>query len=97
MQEDEELTPTQAANIQGLAQRTGVLLIWTVTTKTKDFGDRFVARPHWIGNHGGRSSGAMACYLIADTLGALHEMLPPGLTQLDRQAGDEAMIVETWL
>lgn len=91
---DEEITPQRALDIERTAQSVGVLLIWTVTTNTKDHGKRFVARPH---DPLMESNTALPFYLIADSLDGLREMLPPGLTHLDRQPGDLPVIVESWL
>lgn len=74
---------------------TGVVLtIWTITTNTKDYGDRFVARAHYVGP--GTVYAAADCY-VADTLAGVRAMLPPGIVCVGRELGDDPVIVESWL
>lgn len=91
---DREMEPYEACNVADWGRHEGILLIWTVTTGTKDHGNRFVARPHRIDKGG---SAPLPVYLVADTLDALHDMLPPGLDRLPREPDDQAIIVESWL
>lgn len=100
------LTAEEAAALHWDARKADILTIWTVTTGTKDFGSRFVARPHFVGHtreaHRGISERrvaetfASARYLIADTLEDLRRLLPAGLFRMDRDRDDEPVIVETW-
>lgn len=89
-----EITKTQAEAFQ----RTKVyqedkLVIWSVTTGTKDFGNRYVARPIVApALHPRQEDG----YLIADTLSGLRQKLPHGLSRMDRYPTDDPVIVETW-
>jgi hypothetical protein len=70
------------------------LIIWTITHNTKDFGDKWVARPTIVPNeHPNMEDG----YLIADTLEELRDKLPPGLSRLQRDPNDDPVIVEVWL
>jgi hypothetical protein len=89
------LTTQAAERLHDIASVDGYLVIWTVTTGTKDFGTAFVARPLCVGYGGAHHM--MSCHLMAPTLEALRERLPPGLTRMDRQPGDDAVIVEVWL
>jgi len=70
------------------------LTIWTITTGTKDYGPKFVARPHHIVS-GGIILGAEC--LVADNLDQVRALLPPGLDCIGRQDDDEPVIVESWL
>lgn len=76
------------------------LPMWVIYDHPKDFPDCFVARKHVVvgGLPPGISmSGATPETLTADTLAALREKLPPGLTCLTRDLGDDPVILETWL
>ena len=88
------IPPITACALQEHYQSRGVLLIWTVTTGTSDLGTRFAARPHRIGKGESRP---LPLYLVADTLHALHAMLPPGLTRMPADPADDPVIVEIWL
>lgn len=72
----------------------GILPMWVITHKTKDFGDKYVARPHAVGV---KTVTPLNKYLLADTLEEIREMLPPGLVCMPRQPEDDPVIVETWL
>ena len=89
-----EISPELAAALQERWTDEGSLVIWTVTTGTRDFGPRYVARPHKIGRG---SATPMAVYLVADSLDKLRAMLPPGLTRMSRDPEDQAVIVENWI
>lgn len=73
---------------------TAELTIWTITTNTRDYGDKFVARSHSIVP--GRSVAGTKVF-IADTLEEVRAMLPPGLTWVGREPDDQMVIVESWL
>jgi hypothetical protein len=100
------MTPEMARALQYDAQKAGILPMWVVTTGTKDFGHRFVARPHFVGDVRNVQIGgviqtaadtlASARYLIADTLEELRGLLPPGLVRISRAEQDDAVIVESW-
>jgi hypothetical protein len=92
--DDRQITPQEAFDLQTAMQHRALLLIWTVTTGTDDFGTCYAARPHRVSEEG---TGPLPVYLIADTLDELRDMLPPGLTRLARQSDDNAVIVENWL
>lgn len=92
------LTPQEAARIQDEVTRAGFHVQWTVTTGTSDLGRLFGARAHFIGREGGKSvHHVSASLLVAESLDDLRRMLPPGLIRLDRQPGDERVIVEVWM
>lgn len=68
--------------------------MWVITHNTKDFGEKFVARPCLTSVKGTVS---LKQYMLADTLAAIREMLPPGLVCMPRYANDDPVIVEVWL
>jgi len=90
---DREIDADEAWRVQHQASQTNDLLVWTVTTGTKDYGDKFVARPNAI--RGGPRP--LPVVLIADTLETLQKKLPVGLFQMPRQIGDDPVIIETWV
>ena len=72
------------------------LKIWTVIRDPSDLpGVAFCAR-QWVIAPGGTST-PMETVLVAPTLDALREMLPPGLVKLARSPHDEPAIVESWI
>jgi len=72
-----------------------LLLTWVIYgPDTKDHPGDFVVRPHAAVN--GRSVPSMTCGL-APTLRAARAMLPWGLANLGRYAGDDPVIVEVWI
>lgn len=92
MQGSIEITAEVACEVQ--AAYRDALLIWTVTFGTRDFGDRYVARPHKTIRTGPQP---LPVYLAADTLHELQAKLPPGLTRMTRDPSDPAVVVESWL
>jgi hypothetical protein len=72
---------------------TRLLPMWTVYESPADRPGVFLARLWLVGRdifHTDR-------FMIGDTLEEVRSMLPPGLTRLPRQDGDDACIVETWI
>lgn len=69
------------------------LTIWTIYDHPRDYPDKFVARPTYVGQR--TSIGRTV--LQADTLAALRELLPLGLVRMPRLPEDDPVIVETWM
>jgi hypothetical protein len=69
-------------------------LMWTIYERPRDFPDKFVARPHFIGP--GWST-PLSYQKVANSLEGVRAMLPPGLHRMERQRDDDPVIVETWL
>lgn len=76
------------------------LVIWVITTGTKDHGERFVVRRHATLCSGGDLDGAhlveTAC-TVHDTLDEARHSLPTDLCRVSPCMGDDDVIVETWL
>ncbi len=71
----------------------GLWPTWLITTDEPAFPDCHVARAHTADHHGGVwLPGA----LVADTLGELVALLPPGLTWEDRAPLDLPGVLEVW-
>ncbi len=70
-----------------------VLSIWTVYQYPKDYPAQFVARRFESTN----PPTATTDFFLADDLNGIREQLPGGLHCLSREAGDDPVIVETWL
>ena len=74
----------------GVRQR---LPMWTITERPRDYPGGYVARMHVS-----LPEPAVSVYAIyGPTLAAVRAALPPGLTCLTRNPGDNPCIVETWL
>jgi hypothetical protein len=79
---------------QADAAKRGRLAIWTIYDRPSDHPDGFIARMHEVA--AGRSDPTSNA--LTGTLSAIREIfLSAGLTQLNRQAGDEPQIVENWI
>lgn len=89
---DVEMTADGAATLQRAANAKNDLLVWAITENPKDYPGKYVARP-WST----REFKALRYHLKADTLDGLREMLPFGLSQIQRDGSDDAVIVETWV
>lgn len=85
-------TQQEACRIQKEAQDSGDLLLWTVCKDTSDFPGSYTARPHST-----ISQRPLELVLVASTLKAIREMLPPGLACLQRDIKDDPVIVESWV
>lgn len=74
------------------------LSIWTVYQKPLDYPGQFVAR-RWesLVENGAPVSRATADVLVAPDLDGLRAQLPAGLVRLERQQGDDPVIVESWV
>lgn len=94
MQGDQILTPDTAADLQRKAYEQDRLTIWTVTWNSRDYPNQATARPHLVGAEG---HNVITAVLVADSLDALRESLPVGLTRMERMPEDDPVIVEVWL
>lgn len=70
------------------------LSIWTVYRRPTDFPFHYVAR-RWDVRDG--QERATDVVLLAPTLEELRGKLPPMLTMIPRQPGDDPVVVEVWL
>lgn len=70
------------------------LLIWVIYQAPRDYPAAFVARCFLIQNGDTIATRSM---FTADTLDEARALLPPGLTRFARDAGDDPVIVESWL
>jgi hypothetical protein len=86
--QDQIIDAVMARALQVDAIRTHPLMAWIVTRDEATWPDAFVARLV--------TDTATPYVLLADTLGGLHDQLPPGLTRTDRQPADSPEIVEVW-
>jgi hypothetical protein len=82
----------QARMLQDLSIMAGELLVWTVYAHPTDHPKKMVARPFST-----RLSRPVAVVMLADTLDALRDNLPFGLTRLNRDETDDPVIVESWI
>ncbi|MGL4833167.1 MAG: hypothetical protein ACRCXH_01980 [Shewanella sp.] len=71
------------------------LVVFTAYKGTKDFGDRYVLRPHCV-KRGGVIEPSEFC-AVAETLEELRRFLPFGYTNIGREVQDDPCIVETWI
>jgi hypothetical protein len=94
MEGDIQITTSQASELHQQCMDQGILVMWTVTWNTSDYPRQAVARPHLIGPG---STVAQHAILLADSLDALRDLLPPGLTCMKRDPNDDPVIVEIWL
>lgn len=69
------------------------LSIWTVYERPLDHPEKFVAR-RWIAT---QQPSPTDDVLFADDLDSLRKMMPSGLVKMQRQQGDDPVIVETWI
>lgn len=73
-----------------------LLELWTVTRRPIDLpGVEFAARQALIGPGG--ITRITERLVIAPTLEALRDQLPPGLVRMDRHPDDDPVIVEIWI
>jgi hypothetical protein len=94
MQGDQILTPESAADLQRQANEQDRLTIWTVTWNSRDYPNQATARPHLVGPG---SHNVVTAVLLAESLDAVRELLPVGLTRMERMPEDDPVIVEVWL
>jgi len=71
------------------------LSMWTIYDRPTDYPCFFVARLSYVGPSGVPFT--TPTVLVANGLDELREMLPEGLTCIDRSIDDPAQIVEVWL
>lgn len=72
-----------------------ILDIYVVYANPLDYPGRYVVRRQGVSR--GRVDIDPEPLGVVDTLDQARDLLPPGLTWLDRQPGDEPQIVECWL
>lgn len=77
---------------EALAQ--GSLPVWTICSGTTDWPHNVIARMHVAGR---QESGATAFVVIGKNVKAVRNKIPRGLALFARDAGDDLVIVETWL
>jgi hypothetical protein len=87
---DEVLGPELAQARHDDQQRQGRLCIWTVYERPADYPQHYVARLY-------TERGRTHMVLLDAALGSLRVQLPAGLTVRARQAGDDPVIIESWL
>ncbi|MBA1280438.1 hypothetical protein [Stutzerimonas stutzeri] len=72
---------------------TDQLSMWTVYERPADHPQQYVAR-RWIAIPKAEPTSE---FLVADDLESLRQKLPTGLVRMDRNPGDDPVIVETWI
>ena len=72
---------------------TDQLSMWTVYERPADHPQQYVAR-RWIAIPKAELTSE---FLVADDLESLRQKLPAGLVRMDRNPGDDPVIVETWI
>lgn len=70
------------------------LRLWTIYDHPSDFPDRFIARLSLVSRAG---IVATRQTISATSLEELRSKLPPGLYRINRDPGDDPVIVEVWL
>jgi hypothetical protein len=85
----------EIAIVQAEAVKRGMLTIWTVYERPRDYPTGWIARMHEVGSDGPEPTG----YVIkAVELEPIREKLArAGLVCIPRQEGDQWEIVETWI
>ena len=87
--QDQIIDAVMAQSIHDDAVRKHPLAAWVIVHDQVDYPNDLVAR---------LVTDQFTPYvLVADTLGALHAQLPPGLIRSERQPSDPREIVETWV
>lgn len=71
-----------------------VLDMFVITTKTSDFGDKFVIRKHEITNKG---TWPTTQYKLADSLEEARKLISDGKVCIPRDKNDDPVIVESWI
>ena len=69
------------------------LTVWTIYERPADYPQGFVVRPFEITSFGPQPGSAR----YASDLEAARRLVPPGLYCLPRQAGDDPVVVESWI
>lgn len=89
------ITAVQAKQVQQRGHEQNYLVMWTVTWNPSDYPNKVVARPRYIG---AGTIFPLNVVLVTDSFHTLHdELLPPGLTKVERHSTDDPVIVEVWL
>ena len=73
-----------------------VLDMFTIYENPSDFPGKFVVRKHAVG-HGGVQLVAGSPEAVVDTLEEARAVIPGGRVSVGREAGDDPVIVETWV
>lgn len=68
--------------------------MWVITENPTDFPGQFVARK-WVLGRG--YTAVTDAHHVADTLDAIRETIPAGMSNIGRQPNDEPVIVECWI
>jgi len=69
--------------------------LYVITTRTKDYGDKYVLRAHTVTPSG--SFPEAIPIAVVDTIEEAREHVPFGCMNLGRDEQDDPVIVETWL
>jgi hypothetical protein len=96
MEHDIHLTPDQAIELHQRETNNGFLVMWTVTWNTSDYPWQAAARPILVGV-GTSTTQPLRSVLLAHSVDAVRDQLPPGLSRLERDAADDPVILEVWL
>jgi hypothetical protein len=94
MEGDMILTQEEAETIHRDGYLRSFLVMWVVTWNPSDYPRQAAVRPRYIA--AGADHGLQAV-LLADSLDAVREQLPLGLTKMDRSPNDDPRIVEIWV
>ncbi len=82
------ITPEMARTVHADAVREHVLVGWVVSPGEDEHHNKLLAR---------MVTGAATVYvLVAEALGELRSMLPPGLERSERQPADPPKLIELW-
>jgi hypothetical protein len=68
---------------------------FAIYNNPRDYPGQFVVRRWFIGR--GELLRELAPYAVTGTLEAARAAVPPGMYRLDRDASDDAVIVEVWI
>jgi len=74
-----------------------VMAVYTITTNTKDYGQRFVVRVHRVIKGTTEPRADAEPLAVAETLEQARHALPDGLFNLGRDPQDDPVIVESWV
>jgi hypothetical protein len=95
MKGDILISPSDAELVQRQGRERDFLVMWTVTWNPSDYPNKVVARPSYIG---GGSVFALNAVLVTDSFHTLRDdLLPRGLSKVERHSTDDPAIVEVWL
>jgi len=94
MQGDIIINQEHAEIIQQESRQQGMLAIWVVTWNTSDYPDRAVVRPQCVDGDGVHILNQV---VVGESLDAVRDQLPEGLTRMERHPDDDSKIIETWI